>query len=535
MSELQTLTANTLPALVEEAAARFGDRPAIIDGAQIVSFAALARAVGEAQRAWMALGIGRGDRVAIWAPNSAAWEVIALGAQAAGAAIVPLNTRWKGREAAYVLERSRARALVTVVGFLGVDYPALLRDSGVALPALANTVILDGAAPAGTLALDAFLAGASQVSEGEARARAQAVAPDDACDLIFTAGTTGNPKGVASRHVQTLQTFRTWSEVVGLCADDRYLVVNPYFHTFGYKAGWVACLLTGATCLPEPVFDVAKVLKRVERERATVLPGPPTLYQSILHHPERAQFDLSSLRLAVTGAASIPVELIRRMRSELTFSTILTAYGLTESTGVATMCRRDDDLETIANTSGRAIPGVEVRVVDGDGVECPRGQPGEVCVRGYNVMTSYWEEPTASAAAVDASGWLHTGDVGVMDERGNLRITDRTKDMLIVGGFNAYPAEIENLLLAHPGIAQAAVVGVPDERLGEVGYAFIVPRPGATLSADELIGWARGQMANYKAPRFVELVGELPLNAVGKVLKYQLRERARVRVENPAG
>src|SRR5581483_3405424 len=314
---------------------------------------------------------------------------------------------------------------------------------------------------------------------------------------------------------------------VGLDAGDRYLVVNPYFHTFGYKAGWLACLITGATCLPQPIFDPARVLERIERERVTVLPGPPTLYQALLHHADRARRDLSSLRLAVTGAAAIPVELVRRMRDELGFATVLTAYGLTESCGVVTMCRRDDALETIAATSGRAIPGVEVRVVDGDGVECPRGRAGEVCARGYNVMRGYWEDEAATAQAIDRDGWLRTGDVGVMDERGNLRITDRIKDMFIVGGFNAYPAEIENLLLGHPAIAQAAVVGVPDARLGEVGYAFVVPRPGASVTPDELIEWARREMANYKAPRFVELVGELPLSAVGKVLKYVLREKAR--------
>src|SRR5205807_1635003 len=248
---------------------------------------------------------------------------------------------------------------------------------------------------------------------------------------------------------------------------------------------------------PGDLSDPAAVLARIPEERISMLPGPPSLYQAILNHPGLADHDISSLRLAVTGAAAIPVELILRMRRELTFETIITGYGLTEACGIATMCRHDDDPETIATTSGRAIPGVEVLVVDDEGKEVPRGEPGEVVVRGYNVMRAYYDEPEETAAAIDAGGWLHTGDVGVMDDRGYLKITDRKKDLFIVGGFNAYPAEIENLMLADERIAQVAVVGVPDERLGEVGVAFVVLRPGEEASADELVSWCRERMANY--------------------------------------
>jgi len=314
---------------------------------------------------------------------------------------------------------------------------------------------------------------------------------------------------------------------VGLRQGDRYLVVNPFFHAFGYKAGWLACLLRGATVLPHAVFDVPAVFARIARERISVLPGPPTLYQSILAHPERASADLASLRLAVTGAAAIPVELIHRMRAELGFETVITGYGLTECCGIVSMCRFDDDPETIATTSGRAIPGIEVRCVGKDGREVPRGEPGEVIVRGYNVMRGYFEDPAETAKTIDADGWLHTGDVAVMDARGYLRITDRIKDLFIVGGFNCYPAEIENLMLANDGLAQVAVIGVPDERLGEVGMAYVVPRPGATVTPEALIAWCRAQMANYKVPRYVELVESLPMNASGKVTKYVLRERAK--------
>ena len=285
-------------------------------------------------------------------------------------------------------------------------------------------------------------------------------------------------------HEQTTTVFTTWANTVGLRAGDRMLLVNPFFHSFGYKAGICACILMGATIVPEPAFDVDRVLSRIESERITAFPGPPTVYLSILNHPDRSRYDLSSLRLAVTGAAAVPVEMIERMRNELTFETIVTAYGLTESTGTITICRPDDDAETISHTSGRAIEGVEVKVVDNDGKEVPRGDPGEILCRGYNVMVGYLDNPEATAEAIDLDGWLHTGDIGVMDERGYVQITDRTKDMFIIGGNNAYPAEIENFLLGHPAIAQAAVVGMPDERMGEVGVAFVIPRAGATIDPE---------------------------------------------------
>jgi HIP---CoA ligase len=519
----------TIPHLLRSSADRFSAREAIVDVSDgtTLSFTGLAAAAHDAARAFMSLGIERGDRVAIWAPNIWEWVVAALGLLSAGGVLVPLNTRFKGREAAYILGKSRAKALVTITGFLDTDYVALLRgavDVASELPDLEAIVVLRGDAPAGTQSWSEFLASGS-VGSAEAGVRALSVEPDDLSDILFTSGTTGNPKGAMLTHAQTLRAYRDWSEVVGLRDRDRYLIVNPFFHAFGYKAGWLASLMMGATVLPQAVFDPEQVLERVPRDRVTVLPGPPTLYQTILNHPARDEHDLSSLRLSVTGAAAIPVELIVRMRTELTFETIITGYGLTESCGIATMCRYDDDPETIATTSGRAIPGVDVRVVEEQGAEVPRGEPGEVVIRGYNVMLGYLDEPDETAATFDAEGWLHTGDVGVMDERGYLRITDRTKDMFIVGGFNAYPAEIENLVLRNENVAQVAVVGVPDDRMGEVGMAFVVLRPGSQTTTDELVAWCRNEMANYKAPRHVEIVDELPLNAMGKVLKYELRDR----------
>jgi acyl-CoA synthetase (AMP-forming)/AMP-acid ligase II len=487
----------TIGGLVRDAATRFGPREAVVDCDTRLSFSALAASVDQAARAVIASGIERGDRVSIWAPNSWEWIVAALGVLTAGGVLVPINTRFKQNEAAYIIEKAGSKLVFTTSDFLGTDYTKLV----------GNAIDL--------MRWSDFTERAEEISLAELEQRVQSIVPHDLSDIMFTSGTTGKPKGVMTTHAQTLRVFDVWADVVGLTEDDRYLIVNPFFHTFGYKAGFIACLMRGATIVPHAVFDVPQVLEKVRAERISVLPGPPTLYQSILNTPDRG--DLSSLRLAVTGAAVVPVELIKRMRDELTFETILTAYGLTESSGVVTMCRQDDDPETIANTSGRAIPDVEVRVT-GD---------GEIVVRGYNVMQGYFQDPEATAEAIDADGWLHTGDIGVMDERGYVRITDRLKDMFIVGGFNAYPAEIENELLAHPSVAQVAVVGMPDERLGEVGCAFVVPRAGQAVDADELIAWSKQRLANYKVPRRIEVVEALPLNASGKVLKFELRERAK--------
>jgi acyl-CoA synthetase (AMP-forming)/AMP-acid ligase II len=326
-------------------------------------------------------------------------------------------------------------------------------------------------------------------------------------------------------HGQTVRQFREWCEFAGLRAGDRYLIVNPFFHMFGYKAGWLASLLQGATIVPVPVFDVPQVLSLVETERITVLPGPPTLYRSILDHPERRSFDLGTLRVAVTGAADIPVALIREMRAELPFRSILVGYGLTEA-GTVTGSRPDDDAETIATTAGRAMDGLEVIIADAKGQEVERGETGELLVRGYSVMHGYLDDPAATAAAIDDRGFLHTGDLATMDERGTVRIVGRSKDMLIVGGFNVYPAEVENALLAHDAIGQVAVIGVHDPRLGEVAMAYVVPAAGRKVDPAEIIGWARERLANYKVPRYVVAVEALPTNATGKVVKDVLRARA---------
>ena len=514
----------TIPGVLERAVVTYPEVEALVDGDVRLTFPELAAAADEAARALVASGVEPGDRVAIWAPNMGEWAITALGIYRAGGVVVPLNTRFKGSEAAYILAASGARRLFTVTDFLDTDYVALLRDAD-DVPELDEIVVLRGPAREGTVAWSDVLARAESVEPTVTAARAAAIGPDDLSDFLFTSGTTGKPKGAMLRHGASVRAYHAWSSVVGLREGDRYLVINPFFHSFGLKAGILACLVKGATIIPHPVFDVPSVMARVDEERVTMLPGPPAIYQTILDHPDLGRFDLSTLRLAVTGAAAVPVEMIRRMREELTFQTIVTGYGLTETTGIATMCRHDDDPEIISRTSGRAIPGVEVQVVDDDGQPVATGDPGEVVIRGYNLMAGYYADPAATATTIDADGWLHSGDIGVMDAAGNLVITDRKKDMFIVGGFNAYPAEIEGMILRHPAVGQVAVVGVPDHRMGEVGMAFVVPRPGETVDAEQLIAWCREQMANYKVPRHVEVVDALPLNASGKVLKFELRDR----------
>ena len=516
----------SIPALLAEAEERHTQRTAVLDGATTLMYPELAAEARRFAGALVESGVGQGDRVAIWCFNCAEWVVAVLGIFAAGAVLVPVNTRFKGHEAADILRRSSARTLVTVTDFLGTDYLALLAGSGVPIPALETVVLARGRsdqAIKGPMDWTTFLGRATPAALEEVQRRSAALGPEHPSDILFTSGTTGVPKGVVMTHGRTLTVASDWVAMSGLRAGDVYLQVNPYFHMFGLKAGILASVVAGATMLPEAVFDVDAVLSRVEAEGVTVLPGAPTIYQSILDHPDRDRRDLSSLRVAVTGAADIPVERITRVQQELPFDTIITGYGLTEG-GTACATSEGDDPEAIATTVGRARPGFEVRIVGEGDRDVETGEAGEVLLRGGSVMAGYLDDPEETATVLSPDGWLRTGDLGVLDDAGRLRIVGRVKDMFIVGGFNAYPAEIENALLRHPAIRQAAVIGVPDHRLGEVGMAFVVA--SGPVTANEIIDWSREQMANYKVPRAVEIVDELPLNATGKVMKDTLRERA---------
>ena len=479
---------STVPELVQSAADRFGGAEAVVDGSLRLSYVELAHRIRCAAGAFAELGVAKGDRVAVWAPNSAEWIIAAFGIMTAGGVLVPVNTRFKAGEAADVVSRSGAKAVMVQKGFLGADFS--VSRAGLDIP----TIELKSDFLANCAPFECAVDGA------------------DVSDVIFTSGTTGRPKGAMMNHRQTLRMYEEWATLADLREGDRYLMINPYFHTFGLKAGLVASFLRGATMLPVAVFDVARVVELVAAERITILPGPPTLYHSLLTVADKDK--LSTLRAGVTGAADIPVELIHRIHDELPFQTLMTGYGLTEA-GNVTLSRPGDSFEDVATTAGLPCEDVEVRLAD----------DGEVLVRGYGVMQGYLDDPAATAEAIDADGFLHTGDLGEFTESGRLRIVGRKKDMFIVGGFNAYPAEVEGYLLEHSAVAQVAVIGVPDDRMGQVGKAFVVCRSdaGEPPSADQLIAWSRERMAGYKVPRYVEFLEELPTNATGKVVKDRLR------------
>ena len=492
---MNTTFASTLPQALRDSCAQHAAQTAIIDGDFQVTYAQLLPLVEQAASSLIALGVQMGERVAVWAPNVYEWIIAASAIHMVGGVLVPINTRMKGTEAHDILERSSVRVLFTIGDFLGCYYPDML--NGKRASSLQHIVVLKQAPKnAGELSWADFMAKGTADSAAEVTRREAALGPDSMADLMFTSGTTGKPKGVKLGHAASIRTITEWADVVGLHAGDRYLIINPFFHAFGYKAGWLAALLRGATIYPHLVFDAEAVLQRIQDEKITFLPGPPTLFLTMLAHEKLHDFDISSLNATVTGAATVPPILIERMRNDLGFKKVTTAYGQTECSGFATLCDPSDSVETVANFCGKALPGTEIKIID--------------------------EQATAETIK---DGWLHTGDVGVLDERGYLKITDRLKDMFIVGGFNCYPAEIERLLADHPSIAQVAVVGIPDERMGEIGVACIVPKAGASFDAKELLAWSRANMANYKVPRHFVQMESLPLNAAGKVLKKDLRQQ----------
>lgn len=521
---------STIPEQLAESARIHSGRLFLVgEDGRSLTFAETETSARRMARAFIAAGIKAGDRVAIWAPNSIEWVIATLGLQLAGGVLVPLNTRFKGAEAAYILERSRATMLCTVGSFLGIQYVDLLAEarggptedqpiSG--LRHLREIVLLDPEP------LADFVARADAVSEAALDGRIAAIRPDSLCDILYTSGTTGNPKGAMFCHRQALAVLRSYNFVNRTRPGDRMAIVNPFFHSYGYRAGWVACLVDGMTAFPVAQLDAEHLGELIERERITVLPGPPALFQTLVDRP--SGHDISSLRIGTTGSASLPIALMQACRETLGLEVLLTSYGLTENTAMGTSCRVGDSAEILATTVGRPFPGFEMRLAGPDGAPVPPGEPGEVCFRGFSVMQGYFEDPDATAQTIDADGWLHTGDVGVLDSRGYLRIVDRLKDIVIVGGFNVYPAEVETMLRSAPGVADVAVVGMPDHRLGEVAVAFVVPSPGGAPDEALLTAWARANMANFKVPRRFVMIDALPRTPLGKVRRVELRERAAV-------
>ncbi|MFD1938945.1 AMP-binding protein [Nonomuraea mangrovi] len=480
----------TIPRMLRDQAERHPDAPVTLE----FGMAALRERAQTVARALIAQGVRHGDRVAIWGPNDLSWVVNAFGVWDAGAVLVPISARAKRLEAAELTQKTGASLLIS-----GERLPSVRRFEE---------------------------AGRAMASVQEAEARALAVRGEDLCEIMSTSGTTGTPKGVMLDHAQVLRGYWDWSEIVTLREGDRYPVIAPFAHGFGLNAGLLACVLRRATMMPVATFSPDALMTLIESGKITVLAGPPTLFARLLDELDRRPHDVSSLRVAICGAAAVPASLVTRLVERVGLDRMINAYGLMEGT-VVSMTRHDDPVDVIAGSAGRPVPGIEVKIVDAMGKEVPQGERGEILQRGYGVMRGYWDEPDRTAEVIDADGWLHTGDIGVLDPVGNLTIVDRKKELYIVNGFNVSPAEVESLLLKEGSLAQAAVIGVPDDRSGEAGWAYVVPRAGADVSEEGLRAWAKANMADYKVPRRVFVLDELPVNVNGKLDKIALREAAR--------
>lgn len=513
----------TLPHMLRDQAERYPGSTVVADGPLRMTMGELRERAAEVARGLIAIGVRPGDRVAMWGLNDPYWVVHAFGIWDAGAVIVPLSSRYKGIEAAEMITKTGAEVLVTGEGLNG----AVLADLLPPLPALRHVIVPDSVRPAapGRMAAAELVTAGTGVPAADGEARALAVRADDLCEIMSTSGTTGTPKGVMLDHAQVLRGYWDWAEIVTLGPDDRYPVIAPFNHGFGLNAGLIACVLRRATMLPIRVFTPDALMSLVSSGRISILAGPPTLFYRLLDELDQRDWDVSSLRVAICGAAAVPAPLITRLVERVGLERMINAYGLMEGT-VVSMTRAEDPIEVIASSTGRVVPGIEVKIVDLAGKEVPAGERGEILQRGYGVMRGYWGEPEKTAETVDEDGWLHTGDIGVLDSAGNLSIVDRKKELFIVNGFNVSPAEVEALLLREGSPAQVAVVGVPDPVSGEAGCAFVVPRAGASVDTGRLIEWAKANMSNYKVPRRVIVMDELPANPNGKTDKIALRRLA---------
>lgn len=516
----------TIPALLKEAARRFGGKPALVSAADgIMSFAELDAEADRVARALLADGFVKGERIGIWAPNMWEWVAAAVGAQRVGGVIVPLNTRLRGGEVAEIVRRVRITRLFSIGDFLKRYYPDMLRDEPT--PNLRRIIVLrpDPAKLAGVeQGWESFLAAGQTVKDAVLAEQSAAVTPDDIADIMFTSGTTGLPKGAVFDHKRSLGGARAWCKIASMTAGDRYCVFGPFSHNASYKAGWVAGLMTGSTIYWPDAYDGASILDLIAKNRITVMPAPPTVWQEVLSHPNRNDWDIGDLRFLSTGATTIPIELMRGLRRETNIAVLSAGYGMTECCGSATHTLPDDGIERVATTVGKPLPGTEIRVVDASGRPLPPDEPGEVLIRDDKLLIEYLDDSGAARQALDAEGWLHSGDVASFDADGYLKISGRLKDMYIVGGFNVYPLEVERQMSVLQGVQSCAVIGVPDKRLGEVGHAFIVRAAGSTLTEAEVIAWSKANLANYKVPRGVTFLDALPMNTTGKVVKFALKE-----------
>jgi fatty-acyl-CoA synthase len=505
--------------------ARFHDREALVDrpSGRRYTYAELDGEIRQLARGLLAAGVTTGDRVGIWSPNCAEWVIIQYATALIGAVLVNVNPAYRSHELEFVVNQSGMRMLVTAGETPRADYPAMVAEVAARCSGLEQVVTI------GSPSYAELAAGSSGVADEELDRTAQLLDPDDAINIQYTSGTTGFPKGATLSHHNILNNGYFVGELLGYDASDRVCLPVPFYHCFGMVMGNLGATTHGSCIvIPAPSFDAGATLETVSEERCTSLYGVPTMFIAELAHPDLTSYDLSSLRTGIMAGSPCPIEIMKRVISEMNMSEVAICYGMTETSPVSTQTRGDDDIERRTGTVGRVMPHLEVKVCDPvTGRLVERGAPGELCTRGYSVMIGYWDNAEATAAAVDRSGWMHTGDLALMREDGYLNIVGRIKDMVIRGGENIYPREIEEFLYTHPDVVDAQVVGVPDARYGEELCAWVRMREGATpLDAIALKEFCQGKLAHYKIPRYVHVTTEFPMTVTGKVRKVEMRERS---------
>jgi len=471
-------------------------------------------------RGLLAAGIGTRDRVGIWAPNCAEWVLLQFATAKIGAILVNINPAYRSHELSYVLRQAGVRLLVSAERFKTSDYRAMIDEVRGDLPGLERVIYL------GAPEWDELLAAGARDDGGALARREAELAFDDPINIQYTSGTTGFPKGATLSHHNILNNGFFIGEMCRYTEQDRVCIPVPFYHCFGMVLGNLAAVTHGACIvIPAPGFEPAATLRAVQDERCTSLYGVPTMFIAELALPDFASYELSTLRTGIMAGSPCPVEVMKRVMSEMHMSEVTIAYGMTETSPVSCQTRPDDDTERRVSTVGRVHPHVEVKIVNPDtGLVLPRGEPGEMCTRGYSVMLGYWDEPAKTAEAIDAGRWMHTGDLAVMDNAGYLNIVGRIKDMVIRGGENVYPREVEEFLYTHPAIEDVQVIGVPDEKYGEELCAWVKVRPGTELTAEDVRAFCAGKIAHYKIPRYVHLTQDFPMTVTGKVQKFKMRE-----------
>ncbi|MFJ4434264.1 AMP-binding protein [Pseudomonas sp. NPDC089395] len=498
----------------------------------------LAEQVDLHARALMALGVNTGDRVGIWAPNCAQWCILQLATAKVGAILVNINPAYRVGELEYVLRQSGCRWLVCADAFKTSDYHAMVQDlvpeltraalgelASECLPDLRGVVSLAANPPPGFLPWQALADRAGQTSVEAYSARQASLQFDQPVNIQYTSGTTGAPKGATLSHYNILNNGFMVGESLGLTRADRMVIPVPLYHCFGMVMANLGCITHGSTMIyPNDAFDAELTLKAVAEERASILYGVPTMFIAMLDHPSRQQLDLSTLRSGIMAGATCPIEVMRRVIDQMHMAEVQIAYGMTETSPVSLQTGPDDELELRVTTVGRTQPQLESKLVDADGCIVARGEIGELCTRGYSVMLGYWNNPQATADAIDPAGWMHSGDLAVMDEQGYVRIVGRNKDMIIRGGENIYPRELEEFFYTHPAVADAQVIGIPCSKYGEEVVAWIKLHPGHVASAEELQVWCKARIAHFKVPRHYRFVEEFPMTVTGKVQKFRMRE-----------